>query len=717
MPAPTATPSSAAATGSNAVPVSPPGPVTVNLPGGSGSRAQIAPWRRHEILTGRAFETESMLFTPAPAHSHSDSDDLDGPRRAPAATSSAARKPSNASLADRFSGGGTGAPTASSISLPRKAFDVPTYLQYSVFQSRMFTYPHPSSSSPLVERDGDGAAGSSTSPRRRRTSSTPTVMASFKPKSLLAASLNATGAAQAASDDWTGASRRCGTLRLTSTVGLPTHWDTDDRCPLVEISSDGLGVAFCGPSRSHVRSDRLGSGKNGDRDAAAVRANRPMPSSCGIYYFEVEIVSKGQSGYIGVGFSALNVILSRLPGWEQASWGYHGDDGNSFASQGTGRTYGPTFTTGDIVGCGLDFSCGRAFFTKNGVQLGHVFDNLPFHSTQLYPSVGLRTPGEIVRGNFGQRPFRYDIDHFVRLRRDEIRQSMMASTISERYLLKPSASAPVPDEPRWPEGAAEPDVEADTLVRDTAAELIASYLSYHGHVETARAFERQRADERRARSQNLGFGPLASGGTETPVASTSTGGAADSGLGASDRQRTCAAILGGDAAGALLTIRKRYPKALPAIERAMRRHIFVELVVALASNDGDAMDEDGSAGSDDDARAAMLEYGRSLDAAYGSTDPDLRATFGLLACVDPVRERPDLAGDEARRKLAEQVNAAILSACAFVERPDTAASQGQSARPPLELAYRQAAASMSTLGRLGVGQAVLVSLTDVLRRA
>ena len=126
----------------------------------------------------------------------------------------------------------------------------------------------------------------------------------------------------------------------------------------------------------------------------------------------------------------------------------------------------------------------------------------------------------------------------------------------------------------------------------------------------------------------------------------------------------CAAILRGDAAGALLTIRQRYAKALPTIERALRRHIFVELVVALAAHDGDAMDEDASVGPDDDARAAMLEYGRSLDAAYGSTDPDLRATFGLLACADPARERPDLAGDEARRELAERVNAAILSALA-----------------------------------------------------
>ena len=40
----------------------------------------------------------------------------------------------------------------------------------------------------------------------------------------------------------------------------------------------------------------------------------------------------------------------RLPGWDKHSYGYHGDDGNSFCSSGTGQAYGPTFTTNDIIG-------------------------------------------------------------------------------------------------------------------------------------------------------------------------------------------------------------------------------------------------------------------------------------------------------------------------------------------------------------------------------
>ena len=62
--------------------------------------------------------------------------------------------------------------------------------------------------------------------------------------------------------------------------------------------------------------------------------------------------------------------MSRAPGWEPDSWAYHGDDGNSFAAQNAGKVYGPPFTTGDTIGCGVNFRTGTAFFTKNGMHLG-----------------------------------------------------------------------------------------------------------------------------------------------------------------------------------------------------------------------------------------------------------------------------------------------------------------------------------------------------------
>ena len=104
-----------------------------------------------------------------------------------------------------------------------------------------------------------------------------------------------------------------------------------------------------------------------------MRATQPIPASCGLYYFEVKIISKGRDGYMGVGLSAQGVNMNRLPGWDKQSYGYHGDDGHSFCSSGTGQAYGPTFTTNDVIGCGLNLIDGSCFYTKNGIHLGIAF--------------------------------------------------------------------------------------------------------------------------------------------------------------------------------------------------------------------------------------------------------------------------------------------------------------------------------------------------------
>ena len=61
-------------------------------------------------------------------------------------------------------------------------------------------------------------------------------------------------------------------------------------------------------------------------------------------------------------------------GWDKHSYGYHGDDGNSFCSTGSGQPYGPTFTTGDTVGCCVNLIDNTCFYTKNGVGLGECMN-------------------------------------------------------------------------------------------------------------------------------------------------------------------------------------------------------------------------------------------------------------------------------------------------------------------------------------------------------
>ncbi|RIB00732.1 hypothetical protein C2G38_2129289 [Gigaspora rosea] len=60
---------------------------------------------------------------------------------------------------------------------------------------------------------------------------------------------------------------------------------------------------------------------------------------------------------------------------ENETWGcgYHGDDGYFFCS-GSGVLYDKSdssgYTTGDTVGCYLNFRNNIVFYTKNGINLG-----------------------------------------------------------------------------------------------------------------------------------------------------------------------------------------------------------------------------------------------------------------------------------------------------------------------------------------------------------
>lgn len=72
---------------------------------------------------------------------------------------------------------------------------------------------------------------------------------------------------------------------------------------------------------------------------------------------------------MAVGFATNKSALTRLPGWEHESWAYHTDDGRLYDGNSQGKPYGPIGQPGDIIGCGINFGTGAAFFTKNGTRL------------------------------------------------------------------------------------------------------------------------------------------------------------------------------------------------------------------------------------------------------------------------------------------------------------------------------------------------------------
>lgn len=65
----------------------------------------------------------------------------------------------------------------------------------------------------------------------------------------------------------------------------PTRWSESDKFAQLDIEDGGRQAKFSGSQKTHD-------------EAASVRADSPMPRQCGIYYYEVTVVSKGKDGLV-----------------------------------------------------------------------------------------------------------------------------------------------------------------------------------------------------------------------------------------------------------------------------------------------------------------------------------------------------------------------------------------------------------------------------------
>ncbi|KAL8932571.1 MAG: hypothetical protein Q9211_006236 [Gyalolechia sp. 1 TL-2023] len=488
---------------------------------------------------------------------------------------------------------------------------------------------------------------------------------------------------------------------------LPSKWAETDKNQAMEIGPDGLDVRFVGTVKLH------------DHEAAATRTDHPMPVQGGLYYYEVTIASKGKDGMIGIGFSGPKFSLEKLPGWEPDSWGWHGDDGNTFCCGITPKKYGPTYTTGDVVGCGINFMTGCAFFTKNGVLQGTAFRDLK--DVNVYPCIGMKRPQAQMTVNFGQRPFVFDIDEMMRIERDTISEEIHATSSTSLHSL--------PDESSF------------------LKELVSQFLAHDGFVETAKAF----AEEVRTESRALQFS------TEISASEPSL----EEDLDASNRQQIRAAITDGDVDKALKRTNAFYPQVLqdhsPVYFR-LRCQKFVEMIRQTAElvevspakpvkslnghDEGSAMEIDDQRPESGDwdqmeteeADASVkyqelledtLRYGQVLKQEF-QDDPSTEATFkeifSLLMYEDP-RQSPQayLLDRASRVPVAEELNSAILgmSFCFWTRlRPHIAigadhgtVSLGKSSSAAIELLYQQTEVLVDYLGESG-GAGALINVRD-----
>jgi len=123
--------------------------------------------------------------------------------------------------------------------------------------------------------------------------------------------------------------------------------------------------------------------------------------------------TRNSSSCVAIGLSTEEYsTFNRMPGWDKHSYGYHGDDGAIFHSNGDMiRVYGPKYSVGDTVGCGVNYQNGGIFFTLNGDFLGYAWCNEKIildGKANLYPTIGVDSSCPLAC-NFGnERPFVWD---------------------------------------------------------------------------------------------------------------------------------------------------------------------------------------------------------------------------------------------------------------------------------------------------------------------
>lgn len=270
---------------------------------------------------------------------------------------------------------------------------------------------------------------------------------------------------------------------------VPSCFSDSDKSEHLECSSEGLKVSYQGPGAE-------------DKDAASIRTDVPIPSKrIGMYYFEITIRDKGDTGRIGIGLCERKVKLEKMPGWENGSYAFHGDDGLLFKEDGqTGLPYGPKYGTDDIIGCCWDFVSNEVFFTLNGDNLGKAFINL---SGTFYPTIGMQSKGGVILANFGAEPFKFDIEACANQQREKVLSFIMSRKLDRDYLMM-----------------------SDTVL---------SYLMHNGYSKTAAAFSKDAGREQLFRAER-----------ELMM----------------KRQVVCEKVVNGDIDGAIADVEKQFPEVL-----------------------------------------------------------------------------------------------------------------------------------------------------------
>jgi hypothetical protein len=119
--------------------------------------------------------------------------------------------------------------------------------------------------------------------------------------------------------------------------------------------------------------------------------------SSGKWYWEV--TSGGGTQQIGI-FRTTASLIADLA--SSASGYVYIENGQKY-NNGTGASYGASYTTNDVIGVALDLDAGTLVFYKNGATQGTAYSSLTGSFAPAVAQAGTNTN----QSNFGQRPFAY----------------------------------------------------------------------------------------------------------------------------------------------------------------------------------------------------------------------------------------------------------------------------------------------------------------------
>lgn len=400
---------------------------------------------------------------------------------------------------------------------------------------------------------------------------------------------------------------------------LPQAWSPMSKAKPLGLTYDNLGCYFRGNGRN----------EEDEKFAAAVRTDHFIPPSCLLYYFEIKFLSKGREGFMGLGLTSAQVQLSKLPGWARESYGYHADDGNIFNGDGRGKKFGPTFTTGDVIGCGYNLVEGKCFFTKNGLQLGEAFANIP-NNILLYPTIGLKTPGEEIKANFGQDDFLYDIGQDLR----SLKKNMTLAI----------SDYPIGDFSSW---------------QTTLHKLVQSWLLQNSYPNTADAFNRSTKLECKENLQRV-----------------------------QQRNKIQQLVLNGKISEAIRLTNCLCPSLLqdnPNLLFALKCRQFIELIGGAESDcQQTKFDNKITSNENDQKFIRLIQFGRELsehlqylDTHYGKNESNekmFQDAIGLIAFTNPENSKfGNLLNPSEREPISQLLNTSIVKA-----------EMGETHRSPME---------------------------------